>query len=59
MGYIPIILKNRIIVLIPKGDKDSQHPINYRPITLLEVPGKVLEKLINNQLREFCETNNI
>ena len=48
-----------MIVLIPKIDKDPRYPINYRPITLLEVPGKVLEKLLNNRLREFCETNNV
>ena len=59
MGYFPILLKNGIIVLTTKSDKDSWYPINYRHITLLGVPGKVLEKLINNRLWEFCETNNI
>ena len=35
---------------MPNSGKDPRYPINYRPITLLEVPGKVLEKLLNNRL---------
>ena len=59
MGYFPIVLKNGLIILIPKQGKDPKDPNNYRPITLLEVPGKILERLINNRLRRFCEENNI
>ena len=47
MGYFPIIFKNGLIILIPKPGKDPKDPNNYRPITLLEVPGKILERLMN------------
>ena len=44
IGYFSIVLKNGIIILIPKPGKDPKNPINYRSITLLEVPGKIIEK---------------
>ena len=46
MGYFPIILKNGIIILIQKPYKEATNPLNYRPITLLELPGKILERLL-------------
>ena len=59
MGYFPIILKNGIIILIPKPGKDAKDPINYRPITLLELPGKILERILNNRFQKYCEENRV
>ena len=59
MGYFSIVLKNGIIILIPKPGKDPKNPINYRPITLLEVPGKIIGKINNKRLHKFCERNYI
>ena len=59
MGYFPIILKNGIIILIPKPGKDAKDPINYRPITLLELPVKILERIINNRFQNYCEENRV
>ena len=33
--------------------------MNYRPISFLEVPGKILEKIINKRLRTFLETHKL
>ena len=59
LGYFPIILKNGLIILILKPGKDPTNPINYRPITLLELPAKILERIINNRFYRFCEENQI
>ena len=59
MGYFPIVLKEGIIILILKPGKDPTKVASYRPITLLEVPGKILEKLINERVYGFAERNNL
>ena len=59
MGYFPIVLKNGLIILIPKPGKDANNPINYRAITLLELLGKILEKIINKRFQRFCEENEV
>ena len=45
------------MVLTLKNGKDGRDPINYRPITLLEVPGKVLERVINDRFGTYLENN--
>ena len=47
------------MILTPKGEKDNRDPINYRPITLLEVPAKILESTINKRFYVFLEENYI
>ena len=58
MGYFPERFKSAIITLVPKPNKDSTKPENYRPISLLEVPGKIMEKIINERLVKYLERNN-
>lgn len=45
--------------MIPKPGKPSTDPKNYRPISLLEVPGKIFERIINLRLRCHLEENNL
>ena len=47
------------MILIPKQEKDLKDPNNYRPITLLVVPGKTLERLINKRFHGYREQNDI
>ena len=58
-GYFPDIFKEAIIKFIPKKDKSPLNPINYRPISLLEVPGKIYERLIQARLNTFLTEKNI
>lgn len=44
MGYFSDKFKTAIVKLIPKPNIDHTNPINYRPISLSEVIGKLLEK---------------
>lgn len=50
-GTFPKIWKTARIKIIPKpGKKDYQEPKSYRPIGLLPVMGKVLEKAMTNRI---------
>ena len=53
--------KWKIALVIPllKPLKDPTHPSSYRPISLLNVLSKILEKIINSRLIWFLETNEI
>ena len=54
IGKFPKIFKQANIVMIPKKNPPT-HINDFRPISLLEVPGKVLEKIINKRLRPHLE----
>ena len=56
MGYYPYVYKNGLLIFTPKQGKDPKLPENYRPITLLEVPGKILERIINDRFMYFLCT---
>lgn len=57
-GIFPRKFKKAILKLINKAGKNVKHPENYRPISLLEMAGKIYEKIINNRLRQFLESEN-
>ncbi len=48
-----------IIKFIPKKDKAPSNPINYRPISLLEVPGKIFERILQSRSKTFLAEKNI
>ncbi|GBM34636.1 Putative protein in type-1 retrotransposable element R1DM, partial [Araneus ventricosus] len=58
-GYFPKIWKEARIVLIPKANKDLTVFESYRPICLLAIWGKILDKLITHRLVDHLETNNL
>ena len=59
MGYYLLLHKIGTICFIPKQGKDTKLVNNYRPITLLEMPGKIIERVLKNRVVEFFETNNL
>lgn len=51
LGTFPEIWKNgKVIILKKGGDRNEQDPKSYRPIVLLPVLGKLLEKLVSKRL---------
>ena len=58
-GHFPKKFKHCHIILIHKPDTPKHLVTSKRPISLLEVPGKLLEKIINRRLRQYLEDNEI
>ena len=58
-GNFPPSWHDAIVVPIPKPGKDHTDPINYRPISLKRCVCKTLERMVNNRLTCFLETNNL
>ena len=46
------------IVSLPK-EGDLSQCTNYRPMSLLPMPGKILEHIIHNRISTFCDNNTI
>ena len=57
-GYFPSPFNGAVMRMIPKAGKVPTRPENYRPISLLEVPGKTLERVVARQLRHHLEETN-
>lgn len=57
-GVFPTAWKHSTVVPIHKSG-DVKEPSNYRPISLLSVLSKVLEKIVSSQLSQHLETNNL
>jgi hypothetical protein len=57
-GIIPIQLKiAKVVPVFKSGCKDDLN--NYRPISLLNVFSKILEKIVGNRLSSYLEFNNL
>ena len=59
VGYYPDVYKTAKMIFIQKPGKPSTDPLNFRPISLLEYIGKLMEILLNNRLVKFLTTNNL
>ena len=57
-GSFPEVLKIAKVIPVYKGD-DAANPGNYRPISLLSVFDKLLEKLMYNRLDSFLHEHKI
>ena len=57
-GKFPTEWKKANVVLVHKKN-DKQLKENYRPISLLPICGKILERLIYNKMFELCADNEL
>lgn len=53
----PTIWKTARLVLIRKAGKPLDEPSSYRPLCMLNTIGKLFEKILDNRIRDFLETN--
>ena len=56
-GYIPKAWKQASVLVIKKPNKIASDPGNYRPISLLNCLGKLLETIVTSQLKSWAESN--
>lgn len=57
--YFPANWKHAIVVAIPKANKDTSIPSNYRPISLLPTISKLFERIILTRIERHLETTRI
>ena len=58
-GVVPVVLKEAIVIPVPKKGVDKKNRLSYRPISLLSCIGKLLERMINRRLINHLESNNV
>ena len=58
-GIYPPSWSEATVIPIPKPGKDHSNTINYRPIAMTSCMAKTMERMVNNRLVWYLESNNL